>query len=366
MTHGRWAGVAGLAALTAAVGGLVGSWWASRGAEVSSGSAISGVPEGEPAARVEIAPLRRGSIDETLVVYGNVVAALGETKTFSVPFESLVRRVAVVARQVIAAGDPLVEIEPSPDALLELEQAKGERNTARQELELVRQRVQMQLATRQEQLESERRVRDAELRVESLEQRGIGAPQVISASAPGVVNRIGVQQGQIVPAGVALVETIGEEQIAVRLGIESEDIGTLTVGQAVRLVPVNAPRTQPVAGEIRLITRQVDPDTRLVDVFVAPAPESRLLLEDYVRGEVVIRSQDALLAPRASVLPTEGRRVVFTVEDGRAVRHEVIVGTENDAEVQILSDGLREGQPVVVVGNGALEDGAAVVAGPPR
>jgi membrane fusion protein (multidrug efflux system) len=366
MKHGQWAGMAGLTALVAAGSGLLGWWWAARDGASSEGPARTGEPGGEPAAQVQVAPLRRGTIEETLVAYGNVVAALGETETFSVPFESLVRRVAVVPRQVIAAGDPLVEIEPSPDAVLELAQAKGERSTARQELGLVRQRVQMQLATRQEQLEAERREREADLRVQSLEQRGIGGPQVIVASAAGIVNRIGVQQGQIVAAGVALVETIGEEQIAVRLGIESEDIGALAVGQAVRLVPVNAPRLQPVSGEVRLITRQVDPDTRLVDVFVAPAPDARLLLEDHVRGEVVIRSQGALLAPRAAVLPAEGRRVLFTVADGRAVRHEVVVGTENDAEVQLLSDGLQEGQPVIVVGNGALEDGAAVVAEPAR
>jgi multidrug efflux pump subunit AcrA (membrane-fusion protein) len=115
-----------------------------------------------------------------------------------------------------------------------------------------------------------------------------------------------------------------------------------------------------VSGRIRLITRRVNPETRLVDVFVAPSMEGRLLLNEYVEGRIVIAGSDALVVPRASALPEAGQYVLYTVEKDRAVRHVVRLGLENTAEVQVTGDGLQEGQSVVVTGNSELHDGMAV------
>jgi membrane fusion protein (multidrug efflux system) len=51
---------------------------------------------------------------------------------------------------------------------------------------------------------------------------------------------------------------------------------------------------------------------------------------------------------------------VFTVANNRAVRHTVKIGAGNPKEVQLIAEDLREGDPVVTVGNYELEDGMAV------
>ena len=47
------------------------------------------------------------------------------------------------------------------------------------------------------------------------------------------------------------------------------------------------------------------------------------MLNEYVRGEIVIAAEDSLVAPRSAVLPEEDHYVLFTVEQDRAVKHTV-------------------------------------------
>ena len=54
------------------------------------------------------------------------------------------------------------------------------------------------------------------------------------------------------------------------LGIEDEDVGHLHVGQSVRIVPVPEVNGDAVNGSIQLITQQVNLQTRLIDVYIAP------------------------------------------------------------------------------------------------
>ncbi len=313
-----------------------------------------------PVAQVKVVPLRYDKIEETLTVYGTVIAAPGEAQTFSAPFEGRVLKVFVTGGQVLEANAPLLEIAPSPDTQLQYDQARTERDSAVRQLALTDQRVGLRLATQQELLQAQQRARDAESRVQSMKKRGSDGPRVIRAEARGVVSQIAVQAGQIVMAGATLLETIGENQIVARLGIESEDVAHLKKGQAVRLLPVNAPDTRATDGHIRLVTQKVNPQTRLVDVFVAPATGGDLLLDEYVEGQIVIAEQQAFLVPRAAVLPEDGRFVLYMIEKGRAVKHVVSTGLENAKEIQVIGDKLQEGQPVVVVGNSELRDGMVV------
>jgi len=96
-------------------------------------------------------------------------------------------------------------------------------------------------------------------------------------------------------------------------------------------------------------------------VMVQPQAGSKLLLEDFVSGQLTKVAADGLVVPRDAVLPGEGTDFeLFTVRDGKAVKHTVRVGVENDQEAQVMAEGLKAGDPAVVIGNFELEDGMAV------
>jgi multidrug efflux pump subunit AcrA (membrane-fusion protein) len=124
----------------------------------------------------------------------------------------------------------------------------------------------------------------------------------------------------------------------------------------------SAATTQPLEGQIRLIGQRVDPATRLANVIVTLPPDAHLMLETYVAGEITRASaDDALLVPRDAVLSDEsGESVVFTVKDNKAFKHSVRIGLEDDRQTQVIADDLKEGDSVIILGNYALEDGAAV------
>ncbi len=357
------AGVVAVVLLSAGFG-----YWYGR-AEKSGTAAPSGEEseaEVKPVAKVKVALLEKKQIREELVAYGPVVAAPGAAEVLSVPYECRVRKVVAAEGQVVKLGADLIEIEPGPDAALEYSQAKNDYQSAAKDLALVKERFELKLATREDVNSAEQRARDAGLRVQNLEARGILTRTAITSPAAGVVSRMDAQTGQVVPAGMPLLELVRENRFNVRLGVEDEGKDYLQPGETVSLFPINAVEAGPLAGRITMIGRQLDPSTRLVNVLVEPPAGSRLLLNSYVRAVIPIASATGLVAPRSAVLPVEGEYVLFTVENRRAQKRIVKIGLQNDREVQVAAEGLKEGQQVVVVGNAELEDGMEVEVEPAK
>ncbi len=104
----------------------------------------------------------------------------------------------------------------------------------------------------------------------------------------------------------------------------------------------------------------MNPTTRLVDVYVTPAADTGLKLNEYARAEVPIAIPSALIAPRQAVQPKGGGYVVYAIENGHAAEHKVEIGLENENEIQIIDASLQAGTPVVVSGAAQIEDGMAV------
>ena len=320
----------------------------------------------EPMAKVTVMDLRRRVIEETLTVYGSTLPAPDEAQTLSVPYECRVQRVLVTAGRVVELGTPLIEIEPSHETKLLLDGAREEQQSAKDQFKLVQQRLTMNLATKQDLLQAAQHLHAATLRTESLERRGAGRSQVLRAATAGVISLVHVRQGQIVPPGGSLVEMIDDQHILVRFGVEEEDRRLLTKGQRVRLFPVHETGGAPMDGDIRVVTQQVNLVTRLVEVLAAPGPQDRLLLNEYVRGEIIIASQEGLVVPRSAVLQQEGHLVLYSVHERHARRHVVQAGLENREQLEVRGSDLHEGQQIVIVGQNQLRDGMAVDVDVPR
>jgi len=88
------------------------------------------------------------------------------------------------------------------------------------------------------------------------------------------------------------------------------------------------------------------------------------MLETFVRGELTLRSSEGLIVPRSAALPVEDTYALYTVENGKAVKHTVQVTIENDQEVQVQGGDLHEGQLAIVVGNYELQEGMLVTIEP--
>ena len=314
-----------------------------------------------PVAQVQVAKVERKTITEKVVVYGSVVAQPGKTHSVSIAFETRVRHILVAPGQFVQENDPLTEVELSPGAQVQFQQAKNAAEAARKELKQTQDRFNLKLATNQDLSAAEKTSRDAEAQLTSLQRAGAGGDNRIHADMAGVIAKVNVQDGQIVPPGGPLVEMVAETEIEVKLGVEAEDLLAAQEGVSVTIFPVNDPTADKVDGTVRLVTRRIDPTTRLVDVYVALPEGTKLLLDGYVRGELEHSEKDALVVPRAAVLPNQSRSYeVFTVANNRAVKRTVKVGLENQKEMQVIAADLHPGDLVVTVGNYELEEGMSV------
>ncbi len=295
------------------LGGLV---WIAQRFEVGKEQKKAG-----PVPQVQVARVEQKTITETVIVYGSVVAQPGKTHSVSIAFETRVRHILVAPGQFVQENDPLIEIELSPGAQVQFQQAKNAAEAARKELKQTQEH----------------------------------------SDISGVIAKVDAQDGQIVPPGGPLVEIVAENEIEVKLGVEAEDLTAAQEGAPITIVPVNDPTAAKVEGKVRLVTRRIDPTTRLVDVYVALPEGTKLLLDGYVRGEIQRTEKETLVVPRSAVLPNESREFeVFTVANNRAVKHTVKIGAENPQEMQVIADDLHPGDFVVTVGNYELEDGMAV------
>jgi RND family efflux transporter MFP subunit len=308
---------------------------------------------------VQTVPIKQGRVDRTITAYGVVTAETSDVTVLSVAFESRVKRIYVAPGERLDSESEVIEVEPSPDTQLQMEQAKTAVDAARKDLDQTKQRFNNHLATNQDLLQSQQALDLAQLKLDSMTKSGADRP--VRLKAAGLVSKVDVQEGQVVPAGGALAEIAGGGKLQVRLGLEPDDAAKVHPGDAVKLWDVRSDGS-PVDGHVRIVAQRINPDTRLVDAFVSLPPDSTMALDAYVRGVLSMGSAEGLVVPRAAVLPGDEGYSLFTVDQGKAAEHKVTIGARNDDLAQISGEGLSAGQSVVVVGNMELEDGMAVKA----
>src|SRR5438477_6222726 len=194
-----------------------------------------------PVPQVQVSKVERKTITEKVIVYGSVVAQPGKTHSVSLAFETRVRHIVVAPGQFVQENDPLIEIELSPGAQVQFQQAKNAADAARKELKQAQERFNLKLATNQDLSGAEKTARDAEAQLTALQRAGAGGDNRIHSDMAGVTAKVNAQDGQIVPPGGPLVEIVAENEIEVKLGVEAEDLSAAQEGAPVTIIPLNDP-----------------------------------------------------------------------------------------------------------------------------
>ncbi|MEA3245813.1 MAG: efflux RND transporter periplasmic adaptor subunit [Gemmatimonadota bacterium] len=304
--------------------------------------------------------MRSTALTELLVAYGTVVPAPGSIRAFNAPFDAVVSRLHVSRGQRVNAGQPLIDVSPSPDTKLLLEGARSALRLAQGRAADAKARLELGLVTRDELLLQEQALADAEAKWATYSQWADGLK--LTAATDGVVDRMPVSEGQRVPAGNLMLSVVAEGRYEAALGVEPEDAALIAAGQSLTIEPLgeSAP-SQTVPATVRNVSLAVDSATRLITVLAVPRTMShRVVLGEYVRATIPVRSGTGLAVPRSAVLQQDREAVLFIVRGGRALRRVVTVGVETDSLVQVRGQGVQPGDSVVVLGNYELSDGMRV------
>jgi len=114
-------------------------------------------------------------------------------------------------------------------------------------------------------------------------------------------------------------------------------------------------------GTVKIVYPTIDPASRTFTVEVNIPNEGELLKPGmYGTVNFFIGETDALVVPALAVLKLQGAndRYVFLNKNGKAKRVGVTLGRRFEDQVEIISDEIKEGDELVVVGQSRLVDGS--------
>lgn len=150
------------------------------------------------------------------------------------------------------------------------------------------------------------------------------------------------------------------DTLILRVNVPERELAKLAVGQLAEL-SFDAVPNRSFAGQVALISPYVNAETATFSVRIRVTETGGLLRPGMFARVAIIyeRKPDALQIPRTALLDGDGPPKVFVVQHGKAVERAVQLGLTNGAMIEIVS-GLKDGEQVVVVGQGAVKPGAAV------
>ena len=361
---------------------------------------------------VEVAPVRRGPIAETVADQGQ--ARVRQSFVVSAPVGGRLERLPLeVGDRVIAGQTVVARLRPTasefldPRARAQAEAAISAARSAiaaavadrdRLQVEAVRSKGDLDRAialmargfqTRQG-LDNARAAAqsarnavssaDAQIRARRADltsaQSALTGPeafsaQIIDVTSPtsGVVTQLLQQSARTVAAGAQLVEVGAVQGLEAQIEFLSQDAVRIRPGMAAEIY--NWGGARPIPAEVRLVEPHgylkisalgVEEQRALVMLQFTGPPESWAGLAPGYRvwGRVYLRrTPSAIVAPLGALVRDKGGWAVYRVEDGRARLHAVQAGALTDQDAEIVS-GLAPGDRVIIFPSDQVHDGVKV------
>jgi membrane fusion protein (multidrug efflux system) len=318
-----------------------------------------------PAVPVEVAATQRA---EMAAVYTGTAPVESERKAGVVTKVSgEIRQILVDEGQRVRAGQLLARLDGDQlrleVALAEATMRKLERDYARN-LEL--QQKGLISATAIDNLKYELEAATANWEIARLQlsycniRSPIDGTVTVRLDRVKVGNTVSPTGGVVDSADSALFVVEDLDTLILRINVPERELSKLSVGQVAEL-GFDAVPGRTYAGKVALISPYVNPDTATFEVRIRVTDTDALLRPGMFARVAIIyeRKPDALQVPRTALLDGDGPPKVFVVKDGKATERAVQIGLSNGAMIEIVS-GLKDGEQVVVVGQGAVKPGAAV------
>ena len=192
-----------------------------------------------PSVLVETIQLSSKPVGNTVIAYGQVEPDPDAIRVISLPRAGLITQIFVRVGEQVAAGDPLLVMDTTPDTRLQYVQATAAQIYAEGQLARMRELLSERLATRDQVASAERALQDAESQVAAL--RDIGADQsqqTIRSNVNGIVLSMAVTTGDRIAADSAAITLAQSSGLIMRFGLEPEDARRLQAGHAIKLESV--------------------------------------------------------------------------------------------------------------------------------
>ncbi len=302
----------------------------------------------------------QGKLDQPVTAYGIVQAAPSGSLAVASLHAAQILRLRVVAGQVVAKGEPLLDLGADPAATLAFAQAQSDLKLAQGEYKRTQQLLAQRLATNSQLAQAEKAMSDAEATVAARRAEG-GTHGVETLNAPigGVIASIAISNGDHVQPGATLLDISASDASNGLLGVGPEDRRRIKAGQPVKIVDLDAP-AQPAEGTVVSTGGMADPKTGLFTVVVRPASSAggKLASGAHLRATIATEPVAGWIVPRDAVLTDDNGPYVFQVVNGKAMRVDVKIAGSAGGQLAVAGP-IDASKKLVVSGNYQLNDGMA-------
>lgn len=189
--------------------------------------------------------------------------------------------------------------------------------------------------------------------------RKLYKPFPVASPVDGVVTLRKVDIGENVSARQNLLAVADLNRLVVKTAVSEQYAGRLAKGQGVKVKIAGADYSLP--GQIALISPGINTESRTSDMEIKLPQNPRLRPGMAAEIELAVAaSRNAVVLPQdALVIKPDGSKIVFVIEDSKAVMVKVETGIEANEKIEITK-GLKFGQAVAVAGQENLKDGMQV------
>jgi RND family efflux transporter MFP subunit len=318
---------------------------------------------------VSVAAPRVGVLTTHVRATGSIDPAPGADWTVTAPQPARIETLPFATGDSVRKGAVLARFDaPALRADLatrasELAQAHSRLENARQAHARLSELLEKGIAARREVEDAQKELTDAQAALEqATETRAAAADLAGRATAVAPFDGLLAQRwhnpGDLVEANEHVVRLVDPKRLEVTAAVLLADVSRMVVGHAARvIVPGGTDAGLPAV--VVGAPSAADPATGTATV--------RLRLSTFLPVGTPVQVEidaetvaDALTVPASAIVREADKTTLYVVGgDGKAHRHDVKVGLEGEAELQILS-GLLATEKVIVKGQAELPDGATV------
>ncbi|WP_460225067.1 efflux RND transporter periplasmic adaptor subunit [Aurantivibrio infirmus] len=307
------------------------------------------------AVSVEVTKVLRGDIQLT---YGTITTLEAEREAQIVARTSgILEKILVEEGDAVAEGQILAQLDTEQ---LLLQVAQLEVVVKRLETDLQREETlfkrQIGTSTNLERARSDYESQKAQLELAMLNLRYA----TIRAPFAGIITERVVKTGNLIQANDKLFTVVDPNSLQAIIHLPQKELAQVAIDQPAFL-SVDAFPDNIIEGKIKRIRPQIETDTGTFQVIVAiNNSDSRLKAGMFGRVEIIFDvHQDTLLLTDRALITQDNRSHVFVVRDGIAVQTPVKLAIKHKDIVEV-SDGLEEGDDVIISGQTILKNGAKV------
>jgi len=190
---------------------------------------------------------------------------------------------------------------------------------------------------------------------------------ILKAPADGVVYAIRIKPGELASQSLAMFSIASSDQLKVTASVSEYDIDSVEIGQPVIILSDGF--DDRYEGQVTYISDVAESlvsgqsSETVVKIEVSFLAQETKFRPNYSAALEILTAQkpEALMVPYEAVYTdASGVRRVYEIEEGVAKERLVTLGIEGDLNVEIISEGLVEGDIVILNPTETLKDGDPV------